>query len=105
MISRVAPPAGLAGLEALDAWAATEIRTDPECLAASVETLHGVVVNAARRLGKLGLETVHDLSGSDRAGMSSRLQEAEATPRERGGGDRRALSVPRRAGAGAGLRS
>jgi ATP-dependent DNA helicase RecG len=60
-IARVAVPAGFAGAEAPDVWPRPRSAPRPDRLAASVETLHGVGPTMARRLAKLGLETVGDL--------------------------------------------
>jgi ATP-dependent DNA helicase RecG len=60
-IARVALPVGFAGGDAPHAWPRPRSAPMPARLDASVETLHGVGPTMARRLAKLGLETVGDL--------------------------------------------
>ncbi len=57
----MALPAGFAGFGAPDSWPRPRSAPVPARLAAPVETLHGVGPTMARRLAKLGLETVGDL--------------------------------------------
>ncbi len=54
-------PVGFAGLDAPDAWPRTPSAPRPERLEAPIDTLHGVGPTLARRLGRLGIETVGDL--------------------------------------------
>jgi ATP-dependent DNA helicase RecG len=57
----VVAPVGFAGLDPPDAWPRPASSPRPERLDASVETLSGVGPAVARRLRKVGLETVGDL--------------------------------------------
>jgi ATP-dependent DNA helicase RecG len=54
-------PVAFAGLEPAEAWPRPRSFPRPERLEASVETLEGVGPSIAKRLSKLGLETVGDL--------------------------------------------
>ena len=54
-------PVGFAGLDAPDAWPRPPSAPRPERLEAPVDSLHGVGQALARRLARLGIETVGDL--------------------------------------------
>jgi ATP-dependent DNA helicase RecG len=60
-LARVALPVAFAGVVAPDTWPRPRSAPRPEALEASVESLAGVGPTIARRLGRLGLETVGDL--------------------------------------------
>ena len=60
-VVRAALPAGFAGVDAPDRWPRPRSAPRAEQLDAAVESLEGVGPTIARRLGKLGLQTVGDL--------------------------------------------
>ena len=60
-LARVGLPAGFAGLEPPDRWPRPRTAPRTDRLEAGVETLHGVGPTLARRLARIGLETVGDL--------------------------------------------
>ena len=60
-LARTGPVTAFAGAEPPTAWPPGRSTPRPERLAASVESLHGVGPTLARRLGRLGIETVDDL--------------------------------------------
>ncbi|MGH3135982.1 MAG: ATP-dependent DNA helicase RecG [Gaiellaceae bacterium] len=59
--ARVGLPVGFAGLDPPDRWLRPRTAPRPDRLEASVETLHGVGPTLARRLARIGLETIGDL--------------------------------------------
>ncbi|MDH4339296.1 MAG: ATP-dependent DNA helicase RecG [Thermoleophilia bacterium] len=59
--ARVGLPAGFSGLDPPDRWPCPRSAPRPERLEAGVETLHGVGPTLARRLARIGVETVGDL--------------------------------------------
>jgi len=59
--ARVGLVVGFAGLDTPDRWPRPRSTPRPERLGASVEALHGVGPTLARRLGRIGVETVGDL--------------------------------------------
>jgi len=60
-IARTALPAGFAGRDAPERWPPPRSAPRRHRLEASVESLHGVGPTLARRLGRLGLESVGDV--------------------------------------------
>jgi ATP-dependent DNA helicase RecG len=60
-LARVTLPAGFAGSSPPDAWPRPRSGPAPDALEASVETLQGIGPTLARRLGRLGLETLGDV--------------------------------------------
>jgi ATP-dependent DNA helicase RecG len=60
-VSRMVLPVGYGGLDPPESWPRPRSAPRPEALDASVESLAGVGVTIARRLRRLGLETVGDL--------------------------------------------